>query len=84
MTQAIANGDGSTLMTEAQSVFEQASQILNAKDANENFFYGGDKDNIAPLNVTSLEQLAALPSVAGEFSNGTLKKSVAVGDGQTI
>jgi|SRR5579871_2175127 len=84
ITQAVANGDGSSLPSEAQSVFEQASQILNAKDANGNYLYGGDKDNTAPLNVTSLAQLAALPSVASAFSNGTLKKSVAVGDGQTV
>ncbi len=84
MTQSIANGDGLTLMTEAQSVFEQASQILNSKDANGNYIYGGDKDNSAPLNVTSLAQLVALPSVANAFSNGTLRKSVAVGDGQTV
>lgn len=84
MTQAIANGDGSTLITEAQSVFEQASQILNSKDANGNYIYGGDKDNTPPVNVTSLAQLVALPSVANAFSNGTLRKNIAVGDGQTV
>jgi flagellar hook-associated protein 3 FlgL len=84
MTNAIANGDGSTLMTEAQSVFDQANQILNSKDANGNYLYGGDKDNTPPLNVTTLAQLAALPSVANAFSNGTLKKSVMVGDGQSV
>jgi flagellar hook-associated protein 3 FlgL len=84
LTQAIADGDGSNLITEAQSVFDQAAQILNARDANGNYLYGGDKDNAAPLNVTSLAQLAALPSVARAFSDGTLKKSVAIGDGQTV
>lgn len=84
MTQAIANNNGTTLMTEAQSVFDQVSQILNSKDANGNYIYGGDKDNTPPFNVTSLAQLAALPSVAAAFSNGTLKKSVVVADGQTV
>src|SRR5664279_2194837 len=82
ITTSVANGDGTTLMATAQGIFDQVGQILNTKDANGNYLYGGDKDNTPPFNVTSLSQLAALPSVAGAFSNGTLKKSVMVGDGQ--
>ncbi len=84
ITTSVANGDGTTLIATAQGIFDQASQILNTKDANGNYLYAGDKDNIAPLNITSLSQLAALPSVAGAFSNGSLKKSVVVGDGQSV
>ncbi|MEJ1967318.1 MAG: flagellin [Rhizomicrobium sp.] len=84
MTQAVANGDGSTLMATAQGIFDQASQILNSQDSNGNYLYGGDKDNTPPLNATSLSQLAALPSASAAFSNGTMKKSVQVGDGQSV
>ncbi|MEI9996586.1 MAG: flagellin [Rhizomicrobium sp.] len=84
LTTSIANGDGSTLMATAQGIFDQASQILNTKDANGNYLYGGDKDNVPPLNVSSLSQLAALPSAAGAFSNGTQQKSVMVADGQSV
>jgi flagellar hook-associated protein 3 FlgL len=84
MTTAVANNDGSTLMATAQGIFDQASDILNSKDANGNYLYGGDKDDTAPLNVTSLSQLAALPDASDAFSNGTLKKSVMVGDGQSV
>jgi flagellar hook-associated protein 3 FlgL len=84
ITTSVANNDGSTLMATAQGIFDQASQILNTKDANGNYLYGGDKDNTPPLNVTSLSQLASLPSVSSAFSNGTLKKSVMVGDGQSV
>jgi len=84
ITTSVANGDGTTLMATAQGIFDQASQILNTKDANGNYLYGGDKDNTPPLNVTSLSQLAALPSASAAFSNGTLKKSVMVGDGQSV
>ncbi len=83
ITTAVANNDGTTLMSTAQGIFDQASQILNTKDANGNYLYGGDKDDTAPLNVTSLSQLAALPSASDAFSNGTMKKSVMVGDGQS-
>ena len=84
ITTSVANNDGTTLMATAQGIFDQASQILNTKDANGNYLYGGDKDNTPPLNVTSLSQLAALPSASAAFSNGTLKKSVMVGDGQSV
>ena len=84
ITTSVANGDGTTLMATAQGIFDQVSQILNTKDANGNYLYGGDKDNTPPFNITSLSQLAALPSVASAFSNGTLKKSVMVGDGQSV
>ncbi|HEX4303758.1 MAG TPA: flagellin [Rhizomicrobium sp.] len=84
ITTSVANGDGTTLMATAQGIFDQASQILNTKDANGNYLYGGDKDNTAPLNVTSLSQLAALPSTSAAFSNGTEKKSVMVADGQSV
>ena len=84
ITKAVADADASTLMTTAQGIFDQASQILNTKDANGNYLYGGDNDNVAPLNVTDLSQLQALPSVANAFSNGTQKKSVMIGDGQTV
>src|SRR6185437_4204108 len=84
ITTSVANNDGTTLMASAQGIFDQVSQILNTKDANGNYLYGGDKDNTPPFNVSSLSQLAALPSVASAFSNGTLKKSVMVGDGQSV
>ena len=84
ITTSVANGDGTTLMATAQGIFDQASQILNTKDANGNYLYGGEKDNTPPVNVTSLSQLAALPSVSSAFSNGTMKKSVMVGDGQSV
>ena len=48
-------------MTSAQSIFDQASQILNSKDANGNYLYGGDKNNTPPMNASTL---ADLPGVA--------------------
>lgn len=84
LTKAVADNDGSNLMTSLQGIFDQASQILNGKDANGNYLYGGDKDNTPPLNVSTLAQLGALPSASNAFSNGTVKKSVLVGDGQSV
>jgi flagellar hook-associated protein 3 FlgL len=84
LQDSVANNDATTLMSQAQSIFDQASQILNSTDANGNYIYAGDKDNTAPLTVTSLSQLAAAPTAASVFDNGTQKKSVLVGDGQSV
>ena len=52
VTDAVANNDGSTLMTQVQSIFDQALQILNSKDANGNYMYGSDKDNTPPVSAS--------------------------------
>jgi flagellar hook-associated protein 3 FlgL len=84
VTKTMADDDATTLMSQAQSIFDQAKQILNSKDANGNYLYGGEKDTTEPVNVDSLADLAALPSVSDAFSNGTVKKSVNIGGGQTV
>ena len=84
LTTAVANNNGQSLMPTMQGIFDQASAILNSKDTNGNYIYGGDTDNTPPLNVTSLSQLVALSTSSAAFSNGTLKKSVQVADGQSV
>jgi flagellar hook-associated protein 3 FlgL len=79
---AAASSDGTGLMATAQSIFEQASSILNATDANGAYLYGGEKSDQPPFTATSLADLATGPA-ASFFENGTVKKNIAVGDGQT-
>lgn len=81
---AVANNDASTLMTQAQSIFDQAQSILNSKDANGDYIYSGGNTNTAPVTVNSLSALQALPAVSGAFSNGTLQKSVETADGVNV
>jgi len=83
VTTAAGNGDGTNLMATAQSVFEQASAILNSTDSNGNYIYGGGQGNTKPFTATSLSDLVS-GSVSSYFQNGTQKKSVMVGDGQTV
>jgi len=82
ISEAVGNNDATGLMNNVQSIFDQVSQVLNAKDANGNYLFGGDKDDVPPFNVTSLSQLAGLANTSDAFSNGTQKKSVMVADGQ--
>lgn len=84
VTTALANNDASTLMTQAQGIYAQAVQILNSQDANGNYLYGGDKDNVPPVTATTLSDLQALPSASAAFQNGTIARSVNVGDGESV
>ncbi|HTW33492.1 MAG TPA: flagellin [Rhizomicrobium sp.] len=84
LTTAVANGNGGTLMAQAQSVFEQAVQILNSQDANGNYIYSGGNSTTPPVSTTTLAQLMALPSAAQAFTNGTQSTSVKVGENQTV
>jgi flagellar hook-associated protein 3 FlgL len=84
VSDSVANNDGSTLMSLAQNIFDQAASILNSKDANGDYIYSGGKTDVPPVTVSSLSQLAALPSVSDAFANGTDQKSVQVADGVTI
>jgi len=81
---AVGNSDATGMMEAVQSVFDQAAAILNSKDSNGNYLFGGDKDDQPPFNVTSLSQLAGLANVSDAFDNGTQKKSVMIGDGQAV
>jgi flagellar hook-associated protein 3 FlgL len=84
VSDSVANNDGTTLMSQVQSIFDQATAILNSKDSNGDYIYAGGKTNTAPVTVNSLSGLVALPSAAGAFANGDLKKSVQVADGVSV
>lgn len=84
VSDSVANNDGTTLMNQVQSIFDQATAILNSKDSNGDYIYAGGKTDTAPVTVTSLSSLVALPSAAGAFANGDLKKSVQVADGVSV
>jgi len=84
VSDAVANNDATTLMTQAQSIFDQASAILNSKDANGDYIYSGGKTDVPPITTTSLASLQALGAVSGAFANGNLTKSVQVADGVTV
>lgn len=84
VSNAVANNDATGLMEQVSSIFDQATSILNSKDANGDYIYSGGKTDTAPMSVTSLSQLAALPSVSNAFTNGDFKKSVQVADGVNV
>ncbi len=84
VSDSVANNDGTTLMSQVQSIFDQATAILNSKDSNGDYIYSGGKTDTAPVTVSSLADLVALPATSGAFANGDLKKSVQVADGISV
>ncbi len=84
VADSVANNDPRVLMTQVDSIFSQTVTILNSKDANGDYVYSGGRTDTAPVSISTLGQLVALPSVAAGFTNGSDKKSVQVGDGQAI
>ena len=84
VSTAISSNDPSTLMSQVQSIFNQAVSVLNSQDANGAYIYGGGNDSTPPVSVNSLSQLASLSSASNAFTNGNNLKSVQVADGQTI
>ena len=84
VSDAVANNDPTTLMGQVQNIFDEATAILNSKDANGDYVYSGGRTDTPPVAVTSLAALVALPSVSGAFANGSDKKSVQVADGQSV
>jgi len=84
LTEAVGTGDGSTLGTQLQDLMDQITQVLNSKDSNGNYLYGGDKNNVPPVTVSSLSDLAGLAGASDAFQNGTIAQSVQVADGETV
>jgi flagellar hook-associated protein 3 FlgL len=83
ITSAAGNSDGANLMATADDIFQQASAILNSTDSSGNYIYGGGQGDAKPFTATSLSDLAG-GSVSNFFQNGTQKKSVLVGDLQSV
>ena len=83
ITDAVANGNGASLMTQLQGYFDQAVQILNAKDG-DTYIFAGEKDGTAPVTTATLGDLAALPAASDAFVNGSVKRSMRIGQGQTV
>ncbi|HEY0283159.1 MAG TPA: flagellin [Rhizomicrobium sp.] len=80
---AAGKSDGTSLMATADDIFQQASAILNSTDSNGNYIYGGGRGDGKPFTAATLSDLAG-GDVSSFFENGTQRKAVLVGDGQSV
>jgi flagellar hook-associated protein 3 FlgL len=68
ITQALASGNGTTLMQQLQDAFSSAVEGLNTTYNGEYLFAGGQV-NTQPVSASSITQLTSAPSVQSLFNN---------------
>ncbi|HEY1752192.1 MAG TPA: flagellin [Caulobacteraceae bacterium] len=68
ITQSIASGNGTSLMTQLQDAFNAASEGLNST-YNGEYLFGGGQVNTQPVSATSISDLTSAPSISSLFHN---------------
>ncbi|MBX7249073.1 MAG: flagellin [Caulobacteraceae bacterium] len=79
INDALASGRADALMVDIEGRFQSAVDALNAKHEGRFLFAGGRTDT-KPVNVETLADLAAAPTVAGVFVNDQLKAASRLDD----
>ncbi len=74
-----ADGLGATLNSEVQA----SSAALNSQ-FNGRYLFGGARASAAPVTVSSLSDLAALPAASDAFKNDTLTEQTKISEGVSI
>lgn len=72
ISQALAAGDGTSLMTQLQGVLSDAVSALNTQ-YNGQYLYAGGNSNTAPVTAKNLADLTAAPSISSLFTNGSVQ-----------
>lgn len=80
---ALAGDDGQNLLLTLEGTLDAALNGLNMKH-NGGFLFSGGCDDTAPVSVSSLSELAALPQLSDAFENGTVKKASKLDNYTTI
>lgn len=80
---AVANDSATTVMAEAEGAFSRMVSILNTQ-VDGKYIYGGTRQDVPPVTATTLDQLLALPDVAGAFQNNTIRQTAQIGENETI
>jgi flagellar hook-associated protein 3 FlgL len=83
ISNAIATGRAETLMESARGIYKTAASILNSQ-VDGVYIYGGTRTDVAPVNRTTLEDLAATPLVADVFENTQIQQTQTVEDGVSM
>jgi flagellar hook-associated protein 3 FlgL len=82
VTEAIANGDGTALMTTLQSQLDTATSALNTQ-YNGQYLFSGTNTSTAPVDVSSLSDLTS-GGVAAAFTNNSTRTVSRLDDNTTV
>ncbi|THD59478.1 flagellin [Phenylobacterium sp.] len=83
ISDALAAGDGTTLMQEVQSQFQTAASGLNSQYDGKYLFAGGQV-NTQPVTATQLSDLTSGPPIASFFQNDNLQVTAKLDDNTTV
>ena len=82
VTEAIANGDGTALMTTLQSQLDTATSALNTQ-YNGQYLFSGTNTSTAPVDISSLSDLTS-GGVAAAFTNNSTQTVSRLDDNTTV
>ncbi|MBV9995087.1 MAG: flagellin [Caulobacteraceae bacterium] len=80
---AVATGDGSTLMSALQAAFQSVIGGLNTT-YNGQYLFSGGQSNTQPVAAKTLADLTAAPSLASVFQNGQFTATAQIDPNTTI
>ncbi len=83
ITDALANNNGIAFMERLDGVFRQAANILNTR-IDGRYLYAGTRTDTAPVNVETLADLEAAPTVSSIFDNNDVKPAARIDESQTV
>jgi flagellar hook-associated protein 3 FlgL len=83
IADALASGDGTTLMSELQGAMDQAVGAMNTK-YNGSYIFAGGAINTQPVTATTLASLTAGPPVSSMFQNDQFKAQAQIDDSTTV
>jgi flagellar hook-associated protein 3 FlgL len=83
LTNALASGQGDSIMNDVQSYFSQAAQALNTQYGGDYLFSGGQTQT-KPFTAPDLATLTTQPSTAAFFKDGTLVPNSQIADNTSV
>ena len=83
LTNALASGQGDSIMNDLQSYFSQAAQALNTQYGGDYLFSGGQTQT-KPFTATDLPTLTTQVSTSAFFKDGPLTPTSQIDDGTSV
>lgn len=83
VTQTIASGSGFNFQQELDGLFNRFVSLLNSS-VDGKYMYSGTRTDTPPVNVNTLAQMVALPSVDDAFDNNNVKRSINIDDNERV
>ena len=83
VTQTIATGSSLNFHDELEGIFQRFVSLLNSSIDGQ-YIYSGTRTDIPPVNISTLDELAALGAVGDAFDNNQLKRSINIDDNEKV